>query len=45
MSGNPTYAGTIKNSGVQVVKAPLQTEVKKGNTVKTTGTDLRSGKK
>ena len=45
MSQKPTYAGSIKNSGTQVVKAPFQTEVKKGQTVKTTGNDLRSGKK
>ena len=38
------YAGSIRNSGTQVVKAPSQhTDPKKG-TVKT-GNDLRSGKK
>ena len=38
------YAGSIRNGGTQVVKAPSQhTDPKKG-TVKT-GNDLRSGKK
>jgi len=37
------YAGKIKNSGTQVVKAPMQTSDAKKGTVKT-GTDLRSGK-
>lgn len=38
------YAGSIKQSGSQVVKAPCQvTEQKKG--VVKTGSDLRSGKK
>lgn len=38
------YAGSIKNGGSQVVKAPGQTvDQKKGN-VKT-GNDLRTGKK
>lgn len=38
------YIGKIKNSGTQVVKAPVQhTDGKKG-TVKT-GSDLRTGRK
>ncbi len=38
------YAGKIKNSGTQIVKAPRQsTDAKKG-TVKT-GRDLRAGRK
>ena len=39
------YVGQIKNTGNQVVKAPHQAEVKKGNTVKKTGNDLRNGGK
>ena len=43
MSEKSAYAGRIKNSGAQVVKAPFQsTDVKKG-TVRT-GKDLRTGK-
>ena len=49
--GNPNvpaggfgYVGRIKNSGTQVVQAPIQTTVSKKGTVKT-GNDLRSGKK
>ena len=38
------YVGLIKNSGTQVVKAPIQTTVAKKGTVRT-GNDLRSGKK
>ena len=37
-------ARRIKNSGTQVVQAPIQTTVSKKGTVKT-GNDLRSGKK
>ncbi len=37
------YAGSIKNSGTQVVKAPFAQEKSKGGKVKTGG-DLRSGK-
>ena len=37
-----TYAGSIKNTGAQVVKAPLANEGKSGNTVKVKGGDLRS---
>lgn len=44
MSNKSGYAGKIRNSGTQVVKAPSQqTDPKKG-TVKT-GNDLRTGKK
>ena len=39
-----SYVGSIKNSGTQVVKAPVQTTDAKKGTVKTGG-DLRSGKK
>jgi len=38
------YAGSIRNSGTQVVKAPFQSTDQKKGTVKTGG-DLRSGKK
>lgn len=38
------YVGNISNAGSQVVKAPHLAEVKKGKTVKKTGTDLRGGK-
>ena len=38
------YVGRIKNSGAQVVQAPIQTTVSKKGTVKT-GNDLRIGKK
>lgn len=38
------YAGRVKNSGTQTVKAPLQTvDQKKGKVMK--GTDLRTGRK
>ena len=43
MSSNG-YAGRIKNTGTQVVKAPNQTTDQKKGTVKT-GSDLRTGKK
>lgn len=41
------YAGSIKNSGVQVVKAPFSDRGKGGEKVVKTGGDLRSkgGKK
>lgn len=43
MSGKSAYAGKIKNSGAQIIKAPNQsTDAKKG-TVRT-GKDLRAGK-
>lgn len=40
----PTYAGSIKNTGTQVVKAPFAQDGKKGTTVKKVGNDLRTGK-
>ena len=36
------YIGKIKNSGVQVVKAPQSGNGKKGKSTIQTGTDLRS---
>lgn len=42
--GGYGYVGRIKNTGTQVVQAPLQTTVQKKGTV-ITGRDLRSGKK
>ena len=39
-----TYAGSVKNTGSQVVKAPSQHTEPKHNSRKT-GKDLRSGKK
>lgn len=36
------YAGKIKNSGAQVVKAPAQS-VDKGKAIVKTGSDLRAG--
>lgn len=41
---NKGYAGSIRNSGTQVVKAPSQSTDQKKGTVKTGG-DLRSGRK
>ena len=38
------YVGRIKNTGTQVVEAPVQTSVAKKGTVKT-GSDLRTGSK
>ena len=35
------YAGKIKNSGTQVVKAPFATNGKRGKSVVKTGNDLR----
>lgn len=43
MSDKSAYAGKIKNSGSQVVKAPSQSTDAKHGTVKT-GNDLRNGK-
>lgn len=43
-NGKPTYAGSIKNQGSQVVEAPIAADGKKGNTVVKTGNDLRCGK-
>lgn len=40
------YAGSISNSGAQVVKAPMPPQSTKGkSTVKTTNNDLRNGGK
>lgn len=43
--GKPTYAGRIGNSGVHVVKAPIQGNSPRGKSTRRTGDDLRSGKK
>jgi len=45
MADKNGYAGRISNSGAQVVKAPLNQNIKKGKSKVKTGTDLRSGKK
>ena len=37
-----TYAGSIKNTGAQVVKAPFSGDNKKGSGTVKTGNDLRS---
>ena len=44
MKNKPTYAGSIKNQGSQIVKAPLSDNTKGGKTVSTKGKDLRTGK-
>lgn len=44
MAGNG-YAGRIKNSGTQNVKAPYSNGGGSKGTVKITGSDLRTGKK
>ena len=41
----PGYAGSIKNTGAQVVRAPFTQESKKGKSTVKTGKDLRSGNK
>ena len=41
---NKGYAGKIKNTGAQKVKAPAQDAGKKGKGTVKTGNDLRSGK-
>lgn len=41
----PGYAGSIKNTGSQVVRAPFTHESKKGKSTVKTGKDLRSGNK
>lgn len=38
------YIGQIKNTGTQHVKAPFADAGKGGKTVKSTGSDLRTGK-
>lgn len=44
MKNKPTYAGSIKNQGSQVVKAPLGNNTNQGKTVVKKGKDLRAGK-
>lgn len=44
MNGKKGYAGSIKNTGTQHVKAPFSQSTKQNGTVKR-GEDLRSGKK
>lgn len=44
-NNKPSYAGSIKNTGVQVVKAPFTQDNKKGKGSVKTGNDLRSTKK
>lgn len=44
MTKKPTYAGSIKNQGSQVVKAPINAGTKAGKTKSTKGNDLRTGK-
>lgn len=39
------YAGSIKNTGSQVVRAPFTQENKNGKSTVKTGKDLRSGNK
>lgn len=38
------YAGSIQNSGVQKVQAPLKNESKRGTSTVKKGNDLRTGK-
>lgn len=44
-NSKPSYAGSIKNTGVQVVKSPFAQNNKKGKGTVKTGNDLRSNKK
>lgn len=44
MANKSGYAGKIKNSGVQVVKAPNSGAAPKGKSTVKTGKDLRAGK-
>lgn len=44
MKNKPTYAGSIKNQGSQVVKAPFGNSANQGKTVVKKGKDLRTGK-
>ena len=39
------YAGSISNSGAQVVKAPMPPQSTKGKSTVKTGNDLRNGGK
>lgn len=41
---NNGYAGKIKNTGTQVVKAPFNQGGKRGKSVVKTGNDLRVGR-
>ena len=43
MANNNGYAGKIKNSGTQQVKAPFTPQTPKGKTTVKTGNDLRTG--
>lgn len=45
MAENKGYAGRIKNSGSQVVKAPYASEAKRGQSTVKKGEDLRGGGK
>ena len=45
MAKDNGYIGRISNAGAQVVKAPHQVKAPKGQTIKKTGSDLRTGKK
>ena len=38
------YIGRIRNTGTQVVKAPVSANTKKGNSTVKKSTDLRTGK-
>lgn len=44
-NGKPSYAGSIKNTGAQVVKAPFAQDNKKGKSDVKSGNDLRANKK
>lgn len=44
MKNKPTYAGSVKNQGSQIVKSPLGDNSKGGKAVVKKGSDLRSGK-
>ena len=44
MKNKPTYAGSVKNQGSQIVKAPLADNTKGGKTTLKKGNDLRTGK-
>ncbi len=45
MADKSGYAGKIKNSGVQVVKAPAAVNAPKGKGTVKTGKDLRANQK
>lgn len=44
MDKKNAYVGSIFNSGVQVVKAPVKPQTSKGKNTAHSGKDLRSGK-